>query len=125
MDIRLHTVVTDEKLGVTVVEAFAWDEDIYATGTAKCTAPDKYDPELGFQLASARALKDLSRVLERSARITVNERDKRRIEQQEASQRHLQARIERGKRFKADAIAQQQIAAAIHDLTDNVVTGDN
>ena len=101
LNINLKTIV-DEKLGVVTVQATGPSSNFWATGigSSRCSGPDKFDPEIGLALATARALKQLAREIDRDARETVAERDSVRDAAEATRIKNLEGRKARGAAMK-------------------------
>lgn len=101
MEFTTNTVI-DPKLRVVTTEVYAnaGKYGIVSTGSSRCSGPDKFDPEIGSQLATARALKDLARKIEKNARKVVAQRDATREAAEVARIKNLEERKARGEALR-------------------------
>jgi len=101
----LAVVISDPRLRVTTAEVTYYASDgkvLSAVGSSRCNGPDVYDEDLGEDLATARALKEIGRKIEKNARRIVAERDALRDAQDKASRESIALRKQRSEKIKLE-----------------------
>lgn len=106
--------VSDHKLKVSTAsissnltsleESWHYQQPFTAVGSSRCQEPDTFDEEIGERLATARALKDLARQIEKDARQEIKRRDTEREVRRQASIKSIEER-------KARAVQHQNLQA--------------
>lgn len=104
MDIYWNDTITVPELRVATTEISLniGGKFFSGTGASRCSGPDKFDPQLAELFAESRALREIARKAERRAYDIVKERERLRLQQEEAIKADIKARKQKSKRIKKE-----------------------
>lgn len=104
-DVNHTVIIADDGTVVVALDGRIGGKTFSSTGTAKLDPKDKFDEQIGLELAYGRALRKLGQRLLAEGNRGVHEKDKARKRQQEASAIALKAKKKASKKARKAAKA--------------------